>query len=158
MLFAQILAVMSSEDYETGLATPQEGWSTHLPTFANQTNKELDVYIKRVQRELEYTDVSLEDNEDRIRVMAEHLANVQGELKYIQSRCNAKNNEIQTEGHLRQLSKRQGVRLLLHADMQSLVSPSLLFSDALGSIAWNEVFVPAKQCYTELHPTYLSAL
>lgn len=103
---------MSSEDYATGLATPQEDWSTHLPTFANKTNKELDAYIKRVQRELEYTDVSLEDNEDRIRVMAEHLANVQGELKYIQSRCNAKNKEIQTEGHLRQLSKRQGVQQL----------------------------------------------
>ena len=100
---------MSTADAELGLATPQEGWPTHLPTFANKTNKELDAYIKRVQRELEYTDVSLEDSEDRIRVMAEHLANVQGELKYIQSRCNAKNNEIQTEGHLRQLSKRQGV-------------------------------------------------
>ncbi|KAL3156428.1 hypothetical protein ABBQ38_000737 [Trebouxia sp. C0009 RCD-2024] len=86
-------------------------WASHLPSFANKANQELDAYIKRVRQELEYTDVSLEDNEDRIKVMSEHLANVQAELKYTQSRFNAKTNEIQTEDHLKQLSKRQGGRL-----------------------------------------------
>ena len=100
---------MEEEDY--GLSTSgQDDWSSHLPSFANKANQELDAYIKRVRQELEYTDVSLEDNEDRIKVMSEHLANVQAELKYTQSRFNAKTNEIQTEDHLKQLSKRQGVR------------------------------------------------
>jgi len=92
-----------------GDGTAQEDWASHLPSFANKENRELDAYIKRVRQELEYTDVSLEDNEDRIKVMSEHLANVQAELKYTQSRFNAKSNEIQTEDHLKQLSKRQGV-------------------------------------------------
>ena len=94
---------------EYDYASAQEDWASHLPSFANKANKELDAYIKRVRQELEYTDVSLEDNEDRIKVMAEHLANVQAELKYTQSRYNAKTNEVQTEGHLKQLSKRQAV-------------------------------------------------
>lgn len=103
------LASMEEEDY--GVSTSgQDDWSSHLPSFANKANRELDAYIKRVRQELEYTDVSLEDNEDRIKVMSEHLANVQTELKYTQSRFNAKTNEIQTEDHLKQLSKRQGVR------------------------------------------------
>jgi len=91
--------------------TAQEEGASHLPSFANKANRDLDAYIKRVRQELEYTDVSLEDNEDRIKVMSEHLANVQAELKYTQSRFNAKTNEIQTEDHLKQLSKRQGVRI-----------------------------------------------
>ena len=97
-----------------GDGTAQEEWASHLPSFANKANRELDAYIKRVRQELEYTDVSLEDNEDRVKVMSEHLANVQAELKYTQSRVNAKTNEIQTEDHLKQLSKRQGVRQALH--------------------------------------------
>ncbi|KAL0035076.1 hypothetical protein WJX79_010085 [Trebouxia sp. C0005] len=99
---------MEVEGYD---GTAQEEWASHLPSFANKANRDLDAYIKRVRQELEYTDVSLEDNEDRIKVMSEHLANVQAELKYTQSRFNAKKNEIQTEDHLKQLSKRQGGRL-----------------------------------------------
>lgn len=99
---------MEVEGYD---GTAQEDWASHLPSFANKANRDLDAYIKRVRQELEYTDVSLEDNEDRIKVMSEHLANVQTELKYTQSRFNAKRNEIQTEDHLKQLSKRQGVRI-----------------------------------------------
>ena len=94
-------------DYDP--ATAQDDWSSHLPAFANKANRDLDAYIKRVRQELEYTDVSLEDNEDRIKVMAEHLANIQAELKYTQSRLNAKTNEVKTEDHLKQLSKRQAV-------------------------------------------------
>lgn len=99
---------MEVEGYD---GTAQEDWASHLPSFANKANRDLDAYIKRVRQELEYTDVSLEDNEDRIKVMSEHLANVQAELQYTQSRFNAKKNEIQTEDHLKQLSKRQGVRI-----------------------------------------------
>ena len=103
---------MEAEGYEPS-TSGQDDWSSHLPSFANKANRELDVYIKRVKQELEYTDVSLEDNEDRIKVMSEHLANVQAELKYTQSRFRAKSNEIQSEDHLRQLSKRQGVRQII---------------------------------------------
>jgi len=99
---------MEMEGYD---GTAQEDWASHLPSFANKANRDLDAYIKRVRQELEYTDVSLENNEDRIKVMSEHLANVQAELKYTQSRFNAKTNEIQTEDHLKQLSNRQGVRI-----------------------------------------------
>ena len=120
---------MEQEDY--GLSTSgQDDWSSHLPSFANKANQKLDAYIKRVRQELEYTDVSLEDNEDRIKVMSEHLANVQAELKYTQSRFNAKTNEIQTEDHLKQLSKRQGVTSRLaelnQKQMQGRLLPLLL--------------------------------
>ncbi len=105
--------------------TAQEDWASHLPSFANKANRDLDAYIKRVRQELEYTDVSLEDNEDRIKVMSEHLANVQAELKYTQSRFNAKTNEIQTEDHLKQLSKRQGVRIGPNSTPNSMPNSTL---------------------------------
>ena len=138
---------MDPEDYEPS-TSGQDDWSSHLPSFANKANRELDAYIKRVRQELEYTDVSLEDNEDRIKVMSEHLANVQAELKYTQSRCNAKTNEIQTEDHLKQLSKRQGVRF---------ATPSSLGKDAFCSVCWSST-CPDIEINDSTHQTACTSL
>ena len=166
-----------------GDGTAQEDWASHLPSFANKANRELDAYIKRVRQELEYTDVSLEDNEDRVKVMSEHLANVQAELKYTQSRFNAKANEIQTEDHLKQLSKRQGVsqalqhlRLNMHILMryQTLHLLSCLHAAALqrdvamnnvyyldtvlSRAAWKRSLLPAEMCSFSWQTSWTSCI
>ena len=85
-----------------------------LPPFANKENKALNALIKvgrcgdrwlrvprandapadsllhsppqRLERQLEQVDQALEENNDRIGVMQEHLRNVQQELTYTESR------------------------------------------------------------------------
>ena len=59
---------------------------------------------------LSVADVAIEENKDRLGVMQEHLANVNQELAYTQSRFTAKQHELETESHLRQLAKRETVR------------------------------------------------
>ena len=63
-----------------------------------------------LSRSLSVADVAIEENKDRLGVMQEHLANVNQELAYTQSRFTAKQHELETESHLRQLAKRETVR------------------------------------------------
>lgn len=83
--------------------------SGFLPPFANKENKQLNSLVKQLEKELELTDVSLEEHKDRISVLQEHLSSVQQELQYTQSRLNAKVKELDSEGHLKQLAKREAV-------------------------------------------------
>lgn len=84
-----------------------------LPSFANKATRELDVHIRRLERDLEVSQQALEENTDRITIMSEHLNNVKQELKYTQSRVDAKTKEAETEDHLKQLSLREAVSLSL---------------------------------------------
>mmetsp|Transcript_20436 Transcript_20436/g.66353 ORF Transcript_20436/g.66353 Transcript_20436/m.66353 type:complete len:909 (-) Transcript_20436:163-2889(-) len=91
-------------------ATAEEEVS-FLPPFANEANKDLDRHIRGLEKEREQSDAALEENKDRVGIMNEHLRNVQQELVYTQSRCDAKNNEIETEDHLKQLNERATGRM-----------------------------------------------
>jgi urease alpha subunit len=63
-----------------------------------------------LEGDLEETGVALDENVDRIKIMQEHLKNVQQELKFTQSRVDAKNKEIEAEDHLKALIEREAVR------------------------------------------------
>lgn len=89
--------------------------NTFLPPFANAANRKLDEEIKAIQRELQTIHLQLADNEDREVVMADHLANVQTELRYAQTRLASRKAEIDGEEHLRRLAAREEVLLLARA-------------------------------------------
>ena len=78
-----------------------------LPPFASEINKELDADVKKIERELEGIQFHIEENSDRIKVMAEHLTNVQQEVTLTQQLVDARKREMETEEHLKQLLIRQ---------------------------------------------------
>ena len=84
-----------------------DGVQDFLPPFANRENVELSKEIKSKERTLEETDRKLGENLERVRIMSEHNKNVQEEINFVQGRLEAKNNEVETEAHLRQLAQRE---------------------------------------------------
>ncbi|KAL6756441.1 hypothetical protein V8C86DRAFT_2647977 [Haematococcus lacustris] len=103
-----------------------------LPPFANDENRALDAAIRALEKQLERADAAHDENKDRINIMMEHLANVQQELKYTQSRVESKVKEIETEQHLKQLAERETGRL--RADTTRLVNERGELGDKVSSL------------------------
>lgn len=82
-----------------------------LPPFADSRNRALNKEVATVEKEVERTDALLEENTDRVAIMEEHLKNVNQELRYTQTRADAKSREAEGEGHLRQLAARAAGRM-----------------------------------------------
>lgn len=78
-----------------------------LPPFANAHNKRLDAEIKVQQGKVDVLKENINDNATRIKVMSDHLTNVQQELIYTQQLVDAKRKEIDTDEHMASLAKRQ---------------------------------------------------
>jgi|EP01047_Picozoa_sp_COSAG01_P022094 chromosome segregation ATPase len=83
-----------------------------LPPFANEYNKEVSRRVKAKEDRQVTVAADVDDQSERIRVMDEHLGNVKQELVHTQALVDAKSKEIETEQHLRQLSEREGGRLV----------------------------------------------
>lgn len=82
-----------------------------LPPFASEENKQLDAEVKRKEAELESVEEKLESDGKRVKVMTDHLVNVQQELVNTQQLVDAKKSESETEEHLKALTNRQLGRL-----------------------------------------------
>lgn len=82
-----------------------------LPMFANKANKELDAEIRAREARLAEVVAHTSEHEERVRIMEEHLKNVQQELAHTQQLVDAKNKEISTEDHLKQLAEREAGRV-----------------------------------------------
>uniref|UniRef100_A0A061QV58 Flagella associated protein n=1 Tax=Tetraselmis sp. GSL018 TaxID=582737 RepID=A0A061QV58_9CHLO len=121
-----IVALQASVDND------DEDDRSFLPPFANAENKELNRRVQGLEREVEQTSAALEDNVDRIKVMEEHLTNVQQELKFTQSRVDAKNREIEAEDHLRSLADREKSRH--RKDIEQLQKEKLELQDKVNSL------------------------
>jgi chromosome segregation ATPase len=84
-----------------------------LPPAAVDDNlKFLDQDIRQKENQMERAVKSLEENEQRVKSMREHLKNVQLELENTRSLLDAKNREIETEEHIKLLAEREGGRML----------------------------------------------
>ena len=83
-----------------------------LPPFANEYNREVSRVVKQKEERQIAVTRDLDDQNERVRVMDEHLGNVKQELTHTQALVDAKNKEIETEDHLRMLSQREGGRLV----------------------------------------------
>ena len=74
--------------------------------------RNIDADIKLKNARLEVVDEGIKDTKDRMAVMVEHLKNVQQELVNTQQLCDAKNREVETEEHIKQLASREVGRVL----------------------------------------------
>lgn len=82
---------------------------SYLPAFASQENRELDEAVRALELQLQTTDADIKGNDQRIQSMADHLQDVQSELKYMHQRYDAKKKELSTEDHLQKISTRERV-------------------------------------------------
>lgn len=55
--------------------------------------------------------LEIEEHQERLKILAEHLKSVQLELVHTQSLVDSKNKEIETEEHMKQITERQSGRL-----------------------------------------------
>lgn len=77
-----------------------------LPLFATKEAKKLDGANKETESAVESTADKLNDMSERIKVMKEHLRNVQQEVEHTNALYVSKQAEIKTESHMHQLSIR----------------------------------------------------
>mmetsp|Transcript_5192 Transcript_5192/g.6771 ORF Transcript_5192/g.6771 Transcript_5192/m.6771 type:complete len:311 (+) Transcript_5192:79-1011(+) len=77
------------------------------PVFANEENKQLGVDVKRKEVDLEKIEQNLHTDGERVKVMTDHLVNVQQELVHTQQLVDAKKKEVETEDHIKALANRQ---------------------------------------------------
>eukprot|EP00828_Plagiopyla_frontata_P039531 TRINITY_DN5201_c0_g1_i7.p1 TRINITY_DN5201_c0_g1~~TRINITY_DN5201_c0_g1_i7.p1 ORF type:complete len:487 (-),score=118.97 TRINITY_DN5201_c0_g1_i7:135-1595(-) len=82
-----------------------------FPEYANEQNKQLNQIIKEKRRLIKEIDIKLDEKKDRAKILGDHYKNVQAELLHIQNLTDQKNQEIETEDHMKQLSERQIGRL-----------------------------------------------
>ncbi|CAE8633514.1 unnamed protein product, partial [Polarella glacialis] len=82
-----------------------------LPPYASEENKRLDAEVKSKHTDLERIEEQLESDGGRVKIMTDHLVNVQQELVNTQQLVDAKKKEAETEDHLKALTNRQLGRL-----------------------------------------------
>lgn len=82
-----------------------------LPAYASEANKQLDAEVKRKEKDLQNVEDKFEQDNGRVKVMTDHLINVQQELVNTQQLVDAKRHETETEDHLKALADRQLGRL-----------------------------------------------
>mmetsp|Transcript_91480 Transcript_91480/g.244969 ORF Transcript_91480/g.244969 Transcript_91480/m.244969 type:complete len:925 (-) Transcript_91480:135-2909(-) len=99
---------LPDEDYEN-IDVELDGEA--LPPFASEENKALDAEVKDKNRVVSKLDTSIAENSERVKIMTEHLHNVQQELVHTQGLQDAKKREVETEEHMKALAARQTGRL-----------------------------------------------
>ncbi|CAD8119319.1 unnamed protein product [Paramecium sonneborni] len=82
-----------------------------FPEYANEANKELNEKIKYKRNIIRDINSKIEEKSDKLKVLSEHLKNIQQELLHTQALIDTKNKEIETEDHLKQITERQIGRL-----------------------------------------------
>ncbi|KAI8902852.1 hypothetical protein BC833DRAFT_571828 [Globomyces pollinis-pini] len=101
-----------------------------LPPFANVTNKALSERIKQLTDSFNHLQAVVEDNKARADSIAAHMKNVHSETTHTQALYDAKNRQIQTEEHFKQLSEREDGRLKL--EMKRMGNEVSAISDQLN--------------------------
>lgn len=77
-----------------------------LPEFANADAHKIHNDNLTKEEEIEKIDVDIGNMKERFKVMRDHFKNVQQEVEHINALYNAKQKEIKTEIHLKQLASR----------------------------------------------------
>ncbi|PRP87361.1 hypothetical protein PROFUN_01623 [Planoprotostelium fungivorum] len=98
-----------------------------LPPFASDFNKQLDREVRERQAYLEKISKSIEEHQNRMGLMKEHLKNVNTELSNTQSLQTAKANETKSEERLQKLYDREKGKL--KADIDKLSQRHVEYQD-----------------------------
>jgi len=104
----------------------------NLPPFASEYNKQLDREVKDKQAKIEVLNLNIDDNSNRIKVMTDHLSNVQQELVHTQQLVDAKKKEMDTENHMIALAMRQIGRI--QAEIRRLNAVKEEYNDRTNAI------------------------
>eukprot|EP00164_Ancoracysta_twista_P002908 GFYU01003871.1.p1 GENE.GFYU01003871.1~~GFYU01003871.1.p1 ORF type:complete len:916 (-),score=421.15 GFYU01003871.1:163-2910(-) len=108
-----------------------------VPPFANEYNQQLGAQIREKQKHVQQLDQEIDENNDRINIITEHLKNVKTELQNTQQMYDAKQKEIETENHMFQLAMREAGRL--RAEMVKIDKESSEVQDKINSVQ-NSIF------------------
>eukprot|EP00968_Pinguiococcus_pyrenoidosus_P024199 scaffold4390_cov264-Pinguiococcus_pyrenoidosus.AAC.6 len=108
-----------------------------LPPWASEEAKALDVEIKRNEKLLARLDQQVADNAERVRVMKEHMSNVQQEVQHTNGLVAAKAKENETERHFRELALREAAR---YRGEQQFIEKGIQKSREQLNSAQNEIF------------------
>lgn len=103
-----------------------------LPPFASEENRLLDRELKEKQAKLAQLNAQLEDNDARANAMMMHLKNVRQELQHAQALQSARQKEIETEEHLKQLAERETGRLVV--EIRAIEKKKRELTDELSSL------------------------
>ena len=87
--------------------------SDDLPAFANAENRGLSKVVKEQEQRSEALQRLITENDDRVKIMEEHLKNVKQELTHTQRLVSAKAAEYKTEEHLQRLAENEVSGILL---------------------------------------------
>lgn len=93
-----------SEEEEEG---EESGDENMTPFGANEENLELDRAVKKGNRELLEVESAVEQNVSRVKVMGEHLKNVQQELQHTQALLTMRQREAESEVHLQLTAEKE---------------------------------------------------
>jgi chromosome segregation ATPase len=115
----------------------QEESVDDFPPYANDENKRLNGEIKEKRGFITRFHEEIEQLEDRVKILTEHLKNIQQELLHTQTLVDGKTKEIQTEDHMKQLAERQTGRL--YAELQKIEQQAADQQDRLNTIQ-NQIF------------------
>lgn len=77
-----------------------------FPDYANEQNKELNQIVREKVRLVAQLGLEIEEHQERLKILDEHLKSVQMELVHTQSLVDVKNKEIESEEHLKQVAER----------------------------------------------------
>jgi len=108
-----------------------------LPAFANEENKALAAEVKNLEQELETATGDFSENNDRQKILLDHLKNVKNEHGHTAQLLEHKEKEIETEIHLRQLAEREIGRL--RAEMKKFDSLAAEYQDKVNNVQ-NKIF------------------
>lgn len=78
-----------------------------LPLFADDKNKALHHKIRGKEKRFEAVKSEIQESASRVEIMAEHLKNVKQELLHTQELHTAKEKELDSEEHMKQLAERE---------------------------------------------------
>ncbi|KAJ3260491.1 Coiled-coil domain-containing protein 39 [Boothiomyces macroporosus] len=91
--------------------------------------------IKELEAQLNGLSVTVEDNQSRTEAIIQHMKNIRSESLHTQGLYDAKNRQIETEEHLKQLAEREAGRLKL--DMKRMGNEVSVISDHLNILQTN---------------------
>ncbi|KAL4481667.1 hypothetical protein ABPG74_007756 [Tetrahymena malaccensis] len=108
-----------------------------FPEYANEQNKRLNEIIKKKRKLIKDISAKIEEKSDRTKVLQEHLKNVEQELLHTQALIDAKNKEIETEDHMKQIAERQSGRI--QSELKILEKRSIEQQEKLNDVQ-NQIF------------------